>query len=61
MNNRDYLPILLSSLLGAIIGAIIGFSVACLLKDRAYRPQLDKPRSLLHSQQSTTHTTASKK
>lgn len=57
MNNRDYLPIVLS----ALIGALIGFSVACLLKDRAYRPQLDKPRSLLHSQQSTTHTTASKK
>lgn len=57
MNNRDYLPIVLS----ALLGAIIGFSVACLLKDRAYRPQLDQLRFILHSQQSTTTTTSTKK
>lgn len=47
--NPDLLPLLVS----ALLGALLGFTVACALKDRAYRPQLDQLRSLLHSHDTT--------
>jgi len=44
--NPDLLPLVVS----AALGALLGFSVACALKDRAYLPQLDQLRSIIHSQ-----------